>query len=71
MGKFKKQNKGLSPFVVVKVKNALLSIDYMDKSIDWVANHIREKLNNSVSLNNIKSALNSLEIRELLKPIRV
>ena len=29
MGKFKKQNKGLSPFVVVKVKNALLSIDYI------------------------------------------
>ncbi len=67
MGKFKKQNKGLSPFVVVKVKNALLSIDYMDKSIDWVANHIREKLNNSVSLNNIKSALNSLEISGVIK----
>ena len=67
MGKFKKQNKGLSPFVVVKVKNALLSIDYMGKGIDSVANSIRKKLNNSVSLNNIKSALNSLEISGVIK----
>lgn len=60
MGKYKKQNKGLSPFVVVKVKNELLKLNYQNQSFDWVANQIKKQLNGGISLNNIKSALNQL-----------
>lgn len=66
MSKNKKQNKNLSPYVIVKVKNELLKINYQGQSVDWVANQIRKQLGTSLSLNNIKSALNQLVANKVI-----